>query len=157
MSNLDAFRMTVRACEGTDADDGYRALFGYRPGNDKLFDSFDDHPRVRTYETHDEFIRNGKLDYTTAAGAYQITETTFNRLSKKLGARDFGPPTQDLMAAELIAERGAMADVKEGRLQEAMDKCAPVWASLPASTVGQPVKTYVFATAAYAEAGGTFA
>lgn len=148
MSNLDAFLKMTRACEGTDGPNGYRTLFG-----GKLFDSFDDHPNVRTPFRQTD----GSTNYSTAAGAYQENYPTFLRLSAKLGTTDFSPATQDLHAGELIAERGAMADVKEGRLQEAIDKTSGIWASLPASHYPQPKRTYLFATEAYAEAGGTFA
>jgi muramidase (phage lysozyme) len=157
--NLIAFLDTIRACEGTATEDGYRALFGYTPSNHKTFLSFATHPRVRTYETHDEFIHDGKLEYTTAAGAYQITATTFDRLNKEFPHRwsDFSTKTQDEMAAELIHEAHAFADADAGRLQKALDKCANIWASLPASRYGQPKRRYVFAESVFKDAGGKLA
>ncbi len=153
-SNLDAFLMTTRKCEGTDAPDGYQALFGYRPGNGRIFDNgFARHPNIKSSFRQTD----GTTNYTTAAGAYQFLFSTWTRLQAKLDLPDFSPASQDAAAAELIAEAGAMSDVKEGRLQDAIDKCAKTWASLPASTYPQPVRSYVFATEAYAEAGGTFA
>jgi muramidase (phage lysozyme) len=148
VSNLDAFLMTIRKCEGTDGPNGPRMMFGGR-----LFDSFDDHPRIRFPYTD----KNGKTYTTSAAGAFQFEIATWDRIARKLGLDSFSLENQEAAAAELIAEQGAMADVKDGRLQDAIDKCSSQWASLPASTVAQPKRTYVFATEAYADAGGTFA
>lgn len=155
--NIAAFLSAVSVGEGTATANGYRYLFGSRPGNEKLFSSFDDHPRVRTYEVRDEFIKNGKRDYTTAAGRYQITETTFNRLQKKLGTVGFSPDVQDRMAIELIRERGALADVRAGRYEQAVLKLRQEWASLPGSPYGQPTKTLTAFRSAYEAAGGAVA
>ena len=71
--NVRAFLRCLRHGESTQDQEAYRWLFGSTRSRPKLFDSFADHPRVRTYETYDgQFIKNGKLDFTTAAGAYQI-------------------------------------------------------------------------------------
>lgn len=150
--NVSAFRDSIAACEGTDSPDGYRALFGYRPGNGRLFDNgFATHPNIKYPFTQTD----GATNYSTAAGRYQIIFPTFKRLSAKLGRYDFSPATQDAMASELISEAGAMADVKEGRLQDAIDKCSPVWASLPSSKYPQPKVSFMFATEAYINAGGS--
>lgn len=156
-ANLRAFLFTIRKCEGTADDNGYRALFGHRADKPKLFSSFSDHPRIRTYEKNDEFIRNNKLDYTTAAGAYQITETTWDRLVRKLGKDilpDFSPESQDRAALELIKEQRALEDVELGKLESAIVKCGPIWASLPSSTVGQPKRTMEECRKFFIAAGG---
>lgn len=154
MDNVAAFLMTIRACEGTAAPDGYAALFGYRPGNGRVFDNgFARHPGISfSFRQTD-----GTTATTTAAGAYQFLLKTWTALQAKLHLVDFSPASQDAAATELIAECGAMADVKEGRLQDAIDKCSRIWASLPNSTYPQPVRTYLFATEAYLNAGGTVA
>lgn len=151
--NLRAFLQVLRACEGTAPAEGYRALFGWRPGRSEfLFGSFADHPRVRTYETHDEFIRNGKLDYTTAAGAYQITASTWDDFTSAVGPRDFSPASQDECAAWLIERAGAMSDVKVGDLETALAKCGGTWASLPGSPYGQPTKSLAYCQTVFARA-----
>ena len=146
--NMNAFLATIRCCEGTNGPDGYRMLFG-----GDLFDSFADHPRVRVPFTQTD----GKPNYSTAAGAYQFLSRTWDRMAAKLGLRDFSPASQDAAAVELIRMQGAVDDVNAGRLQVALDKCAPIWASLPASTYPQPKRTYAFAERAYLNNGGTLA
>ncbi len=111
------------------------------------------HPNVRFSFTQTD----GTINYTTAAGAFQFIYPTWKRLQAKLNLPDFGPASQDLAAIELIAEAGAMADVKEGRLQEAIDKCCGIWASLPGSKYPQPVRSYKFASNVYALSGGSLA
>lgn len=151
-ANVAAFLAMIRKAEGTAGPDGYRTLFG-----GSLFESFNDHPRVRFYERADEFIRNGRKDYTTAAGAYQITETTFNALARRLGVAGFSPEVQDAMAVELIREAGALEDVRAGRLQAALNKVGRIWASLPTATTVQPKRSLGYVQAAYTGAGGALA
>jgi muramidase (phage lysozyme) len=146
--NMNAFLAMIRAAEGTSGPNGYRTLFG-----GGLFQSFDDHPRVRFYG---EFLQKGKQTYTTAAGAYQITESTYDRVADKLDLQDFSPASQDAIAIELIREKHAVDDVVAGQFDAAIDKVAPVWASLPASTRPQPKRTVQFVRAAYERAGGQY-
>lgn len=151
-ANLRAFLDMIAYGEGTAGPDGYRTMFGYQ-----LFDSYADHPRVRVYEKNDEFIRNGKKDYTTAAGRYQITESTWDPLKRKLGLQDFSPASQDAACIELIRERGALNDVKAGRIPDAISKCSPVWASLPGAKTPQPQRKLDSLLAAFNSAGGYIA
>lgn len=152
--NLAAFLTMISRCEGTDGDSGYRALFGYRASQDgPCFDDFHDHPNQRFPFR----MTDGSLGFTTAAGRYQLIFATWKRLQAKLGLPDFGPDSQDDAATELISEKNALGDVMAGRFRDALDKCAPVWASLPASRYLQPVRSYDFAQAAYTTAGGVFA
>jgi muramidase (phage lysozyme) len=149
--NQRAFLNVIAACEGTAHPDGYRALFGWRPGNDSLlFTSFADHPRIRTYEKDDEFIRNGVKDYTTAAGKWQITETTWNWFVRSVGPRDFSPASQDECALWLIDKAGATKDVLAGDLETALSKCSGTWASLPGSPYGQPTRSLQYCQAVFA-------
>jgi muramidase (phage lysozyme) len=152
--NVRAFLRVIRSGESGQMDEAYCALFGWRPGNGRIFASFADHPRIRTYEKNDEFIRNGKKDFTTAAGAYQITATTWGDVVKALGPMDFSPPNQDLAAVYLIARRGALKLVTDGRFADAIRKCRKEWASLPNSGYGQPEKTFAEALEVYTMHGG---
>jgi muramidase (phage lysozyme) len=144
--NLRAFLAVIRACEGTVGDEGYRALFGWRPGNGKVFDSFADHPRKR--------IPYGDT-YTTAAGAYQMLASTYDDAKAHTGVADFSPESQDRCAVYLIQRRGALDDVNAGRLRAAISKTNREWASLPGSPYGQPVRSLDFCERTFATHGGT--
>jgi len=150
--NVAAFLMLIRKCEGTAGPDGYRALFGY-PAPGRTFTSFADHPRRKFPFTQTD----GVVNYTTAAGAYQFIRWTWDRLQSRLKLPDFSPESQDKAAMELIADAHAMADVKAGRVQEALDKCSSIWASLPASHYPQPKRSLQYALDAYSDAGGSLA
>src|SRR6185369_714559 len=111
----------IRECEGTAEDDGYQAMFGY-PAPGRIFTDFADHPRRKFPFTQTD----GTREFSSAAGAYQFIARTWDRLKAKLDLPDFSPESQDTAAAELIAEAGAMPDVKSGRLRSAIDKCSGV-------------------------------
>lgn len=150
---MDAFLDTIAACEGTAGPDGYRTLFGGR-----LFDNgYIDHPRVRAPFKQTD----GTMNYTTAAGRYQITAPTWDRVARKLwptiAVPMFTPENQDAVALELVAERGAMNALKSGDLQTVVDRCSAEWASLPASTYPQPKRSYEFALNSFVQAGGMLA
>src|SRR5512135_3082316 len=105
-SNLRAFLMMIRVAEGTDADDGYRYLFGSTKTHPRLFKSYADHPKVYTPFHQTE----GHINYTSDAGAYQFLRPTWERVRDKLHLIDFSPASQDAAAIELIRERHAYED-----------------------------------------------
>jgi len=157
--NVTAFLRTVAKCEGTDTAVGYRALFGYHPKTNPkaLFPAPPwVHPNVRVPFRQTD----GATNYTTAAGRYQMLHRTATRLRTKLkilAVEWFDPSYQDIMAMELISECEAMSNVKNGDILAALDKCAPVWASLPASAYKQPKRNLEFVLSAYTDAGGSLA
>lgn len=140
-ANVRAFLDMIAFAEGTASANGYRMLFGHQ-----LFNSFADHPRVYVP------FRNTT---TSAAGRYQILARTWDVLKARLGLRDFSPASQDAAAIELIRERGALNDVRAGRISAAVTKVARVWASLPGAGYDQPERKFAQLVAAYADAGGT--
>jgi muramidase (phage lysozyme) len=150
--NVTAFLHAIRRCEGTDDDDGYHALFGY-PAPGRRFDDYSTHPNRRFAFRQTD----GTINATTAAGAYQFIYPTWDRLRRKLKLPDFTPSSQDRAAMELIAEAGAMGDVKRGDIFEAMNKCADTWASLPNARFPQPKRSVAFALAAFLDSGGKLA
>lgn len=156
--NVQAFLRVIRAGESAQTADAYQWLFGSTRSAPKLFDSFDDHPRVRTYERYDgQFIANGRIDYTTAAGAYQITETTWNGLVRQYGFENFSPANQDRAAVALIAGRRALDEVIAGRFDAAVFKLRHEWASLPGASHGdQPTLATQYARQVYLDNGGSF-
>lgn len=147
-ANIAAFLMMIRTAEGTADANGYRRIFG-----GQLFDSFADHPRRAVTAT----FGNGLTVTSTAAGAYQFLSTTWDEAKRGAGVPDFSPASQDLAAVFLIKRRGALDDVREGRFDLAVAKCAKEWASLPGSPYGQPTISAERARSLYAEAGGVFA
>lgn len=157
--NLSAFLDMIAISEGTYGigDDGYNVLFGSTAKNPKLFDGYADHPRVKTWETNDNFIKNGKREYTTAAGRYQITKTTFDRYKKLLGLKDFSPASQDLIALSLIKACKADTAIETGKFDHALSQCACVWASLPNGCGDQHENKPEFLKTSYLSLGGVAA
>lgn len=143
-ANIRAFFDMLAYSEGTTKN-GYRTLFG-----GGTFDSLADHPRRVFSFTNGA----GQTLKTTAAGRYQFLARTWDSLKTKLDLPDFGPESQDAAALELVRQRGALADVKAGRLEAAIVKCAPIWASLPGAGYNQPERKLSSLVAAYQNAGG---
>jgi muramidase (phage lysozyme) len=127
-ANVLAFLHVIREGESSQDDSAYRMLvFG------GFFDSFADHPRIHkdlvTHEVVPDW-RNHPGKTSSAAGAPQITETTWDSVAKEYGFADFSPQCQDLAAIALIARRGALSDVIAGRLYAAIRKLTQEWTSL---------------------------
>ena len=144
-TNVRAFLRAIRLGEGTSDEAGYNRIVG---GGTFTDDSV--HPRVRV------FLPKYNV-YSTAAGAYQITWPTWVGLCKQYDFPDFSPDVQDEAAVALIAEKRALGDAVAGRLQEAVAKCAPIWASLPGSTAGQRTEDMAAVQKEYLSHGGTLA
>lgn len=146
--NLSAYLDMIAYSEGTAGPQGYSTLFG--GGH---FVSYADHPRQFFSFTD----KTGKVNKTSAAGRYQFLARTWDDLRAKLGLTDFGPAAQDAAAIELIRQRGALNDVKAGRIADAVAKCAPIWASLPGAGYNQPERKLSALVASYTNAGGELA
>lgn len=144
--NVRAFLRAIRLGEGTSDEDGYRRIVG-----GKLFDAPPwEHPR--------EFVYIPRIqNYSSAAGAYQFLFRTWYGLERRYGFADFSPENQDLGAVALIGGRGALEDVKEGRIEQAIAKCAKEWASLPGAGYGQREESLDKVLAEYAKWGGQVA
>ena len=147
-ANVRAFLDMIAYAEGTAGPDGYRTMFGYR-----YFESYADHPRQYFSFTDGA----GRQLKTSAAGRYQFLIKTWDALKSKLGLQDFSPASQDAACIELIRERGALNDVKAGRIQDAITKCAPIWASLPGAGYNQPERKVGALLTAFNNAGGYIA
>lgn len=149
-ANVRAFLDMIAMAEGTDGPEGYRVMFGYPRFSDRLITSWADHPRK-----YFSFTAGGRTQKTSAAGRYQFLVGTWDELRKKLGLQDFSPASQDAACIELIRQRGALADVRAGRVASAITKCAKTWASLPGAGYGQPEQQLGKLLYAYRQAGGT--
>lgn len=161
LANERAFLALIRYSEGTDrAPDPYRVCYGYR----HTIVSLADHPAItgewRGERLPDAMCLGAGLQpgcVSTAAGAYQFIRPTWRGIRNRLRLPDFEPEAQDRAALYLIANRGALEDVHAGRIQTAIVKCAPEWASMPGSTAGQPQRRQSELLAAFESAGGALA
>lgn len=143
--NKKAFLDMIASSEGTRGrgDDGYNIIVG-----GGMFYSYDDHPR--------RLIRlNHKLS-STAAGRYQLLSRYFDYYKKVLKLKDFSPASQDAIALQQIRECRASDDIEAGRFDEAIKKCAHIWASLPGAGYGQHENKLSYLRDVYEKAGGTF-
>ena len=125
----------ISFAEGTLGPKGtprYDITFGYTPITNKLVA----HPR--------RLVSSGGHT-SDAAGAYQFLSTTWNRVAPMVGAKDFGPRSQDLAALQLIRMRGVNPD-RDPISPNTIARLAPEWASLPTlqgkSYYGQPVRSF---------------
>lgn len=137
--NVEAFLAVIRHGETSQEASAYTELWG-----GGQFTGFSDHPR-KHFPLPDSHLT------TSAAGAYQITETTWNALVKQYGFEDFSPGNQDLAAIALLAGRHALDDVKAGRLPEAIAKLGQEWTSLALA------KRQAESPAVFKQYGGTLA
>jgi len=119
--NVRAFLKLIRWAEyypnGGLSDSDYFLQYG----NNRLTD-LSDHPRQK-------ITKWGKT--STAAGAYGITEETWDQFKKKLKLEDFKGPSQDQVAIALIREVKALALIRQGKIEEAIPKLTNRWSSLP--------------------------
>lgn len=143
--NVCAFLDTIAFAEGTilyGGDDGYNVLVG-----GKTFDSYEKHPKVYVPLTRYKVT-------SSAAGRYQFLWKTWQALALKLNLPDFGPVSQDKAAIELIRERKALKDVRDGNIILAIQKCRPIWASLPGAGYEQREHKLADLLREYSKAGG---
>jgi muramidase (phage lysozyme) len=132
--NVRRYLDMISAAEATQTH-GYRTAFG----GGKIA-KLDDHPRV----LHAFTQTDGKKNKTGAAGRYQITLSTWDDVSSKLGLKDFSPRSQDLVAIELLRRAGALDAVANADWQTAIARSGGAWASLPSSTYPQKRRSMEF-------------
>ncbi|MGN6314622.1 MAG: glycoside hydrolase family 24 protein [Rhodanobacteraceae bacterium] len=139
-----------------DTDDGYRVIVGSTPMRPILVSSYASHPRIE--------VRTA-FGWSDAAGRYQVMASTPDRIrtdtwdwaSHAAGVKDFSPESQDRVAIELVSHRGALDDIKAGRIADALAKCRQEWASLPGAGYGQRENDRERLVAIYQAAGGKLA
>lgn len=147
-ANVQAFLAMIRAAEGTAGPDGYRMFFG-----GGLFDSYTDHPRQKITR-----LSNGKPITSSASGAYQILQPTWDHvIQPRLHLPDFSPASQDAAAVELLRLNGSYDRLVAGDFDGAVTKAAQTWASLPGSPYGQPLRSLAWVTDRFVSAGGALA
>lgn len=141
--NVRAFLLMIQFAEGTYGPNAYRMLYG-----GTLFPDYSRHPNTK--------ITKWGLT-STAAGAYQFKHSTWTEVAQKNGLRDFSPQSQDAGALALVKGKGALQDVKDGRIAQAIYKVRKVWASLPGAGYGQKEHSAATLVAAYQRSGGSLA
>lgn len=159
--NIAAMLSMIRFAEGTaQGGDPYAVCYGYR----HTLSNFADHPAVtgewKGERLPDAMCKNagfGPGCVSTAAGAYQIIKPTWVKIREALRLQNFGPEAQDAAAVELIRRRGALEDVKAGRIQTAIDKCRNEWASLPGNYAKQGQRSMASLVDWYQQSGGYLA
>ncbi|WP_248295171.1 glycoside hydrolase family 104 protein [Paraburkholderia sp. UYCP14C] len=143
-ARVRALLRVIRVGEGTSTDRGYTTLYG-----GGTFQGFADHPRKK--------ITAGKYT-STAAGAYQILEGTWDGLVSKKQYSNFDPESQDRAAVQLLMTRHVLNPIIDGDLWTAIlgsggkaEGTNKEWASQPDSPYGQPVMTMDRASKLFAE------
>ena len=131
------------------SNNGYNVIVGSTASKLILFDSYADHPRKLVQ------IRPGLA--STAAGRYQLLARYFDVYKRQLGLEDFSPHAQDMIALQQIKECRALNLIDAGNFNEAIEKCAHIWASLPGAGYGQHENKMDDLRLAYVRAGGIFA
>jgi muramidase (phage lysozyme) len=160
MSNLQAFLDTIAVSEGVAdlGDRGFNVLVGSRPSQVFTFSSYRDHPRleIRLRKDKPDTPENEQL-VSTAAGRYQILAKYFDAYRVTLSLPDFSPPCQDAIAVQMISECGAFDDVRAGRFESAIARCASRWASFPGAGYAQHENAVADLRRAFINAGGVAA
>lgn len=145
LANVQAFLRVIRQGESSQAEAAYRRR--YHPTQIVYFDDLSQHPRI--FETTPDGRRS------SAAGAYQITATTWDDVAPQLGLTDFSPRSQDIAAVALIARRGALAPLLAGDFDDAVLRCRLEWTSLPGAAENRAGWTLAAARALYQSLAGT--
>ena len=145
-ANVQAFLAMVRTTEtGTAGPSSYTTIAG-----GGQLQSLATYPVIGT-----TLMINGRPVTTHAVGAYQFMPATWNDAASALGLTDFSAASQDLAAVWLIKRRGALADVQNGDLVAAIQKCNKEWASLPGSPHNQNPVPQSRSETLFASYGGT--
>jgi len=117
---------------------GYRTIFGY-----DYFNSYDDHPRRIICMEY-----KGSWLCSSAAGRYQFLRKTWDYymcdrgVCAQHGDTSFSPLNQDRVAVHIFIDHGVISMLLSDPcpLDEVLRKLNAVWASLPGSPYGQPIR-----------------
>ena len=151
LRHVTAFLRVIRRGESDVTNDAraYSMRWGGLGKPPASFSDFSRHPRIFEPTT------GGRK--SSAAGAYQITATTYDDFAPKLGIDDFSPNSQDLIAVAIIAAEGALAPILAGNFDEAVALLRNRWTSLPGAEENNPTWTIAAARETYRKWGGTLA
>lgn len=108
----------------------YDAIVNSKQG----FSDFSKHPNVSVLVSPAHPGADGKMRpalHSTAAGAYQMRKSTWDDAAASLGLTDFQPQSQDLAAAHILKETGAIDRLHEGDVPGAIHAAAGQWQIFP--------------------------
>lgn len=131
LANLEAFLATIR--DGESSNDYFVTVGG------GSFEGVEDHPAI-TGEFEGIKRADGRL--TTAAGAYQITRSTWLDIDGKGRFGSFNPTAQDAAAIFLLNRRGALHDIMAGRIELAVSKLRTEWEFFQKWTTSKVLTAY---------------
>lgn len=154
--NIAAFLDMLAYSEGTAThpltkNRGYDVIVTGMDGKPEIFNDYRDHPFASGKPAK---IFNRRGEKSTASGRYQQLYLFWPHYQKQLGLPDFSPLSQDKLAIQLIRERGALEDIRQGRIERAISRCRTIWASLPGAGYGQREHSPESLVAVYRQAGG---
>lgn len=134
-----AYLRMIKAAEGGE----YNITFGNHTISD-----FSKHPNIRV-----KFDDRAGGGVSTAAGAYQITNPTWNSMAPRIAANDFGNRNQDRVALALALEKPGMRDaIMRGDIDAMVKGSNSIYTSLAGSKEGgrrHALRPMEFLTAAY--------
>jgi muramidase (phage lysozyme) len=123
----------VAYAEGTPkfgTENGYNVMFTGR-----TFSGYQDHPR--------RIMVSGGYR-SDAAGRYQFLSSTWDGVKRAKSLSNFEPKNQDIGGLSLMEEKGLSnhaLKMSRSEFRTAIAKIGKVWASLPGSPYGQPIKS----------------
>lgn len=135
----------IRAGESRQDDQAYFIRWGGIGRPPKFFDDLSQHPRI---------LEPGPKGPSSAAGAYQITATTYDDFAPRIGVTGFSRDEQDALALAICEEEGALEKVLEGDFRGAVEVLGGRWSSFPSNTDGQRTQTWEKLAAAWVAYGG---
>jgi muramidase (phage lysozyme) len=137
----DALKYAIRMRESGGR---YNIYVGNPP---TYFSNFADHP-VNTGEKQKVMLRDfdpiryaNSNNWTTAAGAYQITVSTWNAI--RAGLPDFSPQSQEIAADRLLSRiRGLDAALDSDDIATVLRIISPVWESMNPASYNKTLALY---------------
>lgn len=149
---LKAFLSMTAWSEGTSAspltqNDGYDVNVTGIHGP-SIFTSYLDHPFANGGYIA---VRDKPSLISTAAGRYQLLARYWKAYKVQLNLPDYSPASQDAIALQQMKERGAVALVEAGDIEDAIKACSSIWASFPGNEYGQGGKSMDELLAKYQE------
>jgi len=162
-ANQLAFFAVISHTEGTDrAADPYRVCFGFKHTIiDLNYHPAEHRPPDGLVEWKGEpldFLGGQYVgEVSTAAGRLQMRLKTWLGCKQVLSLGNFSPDAQLDAGVLLLKQRGALALVNAGLIEEAIICCKDEWASFPGGHSHQPEHTTEYMVDFYQQSGGSLA